>query len=96
MKCVKSLDRTVEYSKPELYTPPPDFDIDSYEIKPEDKVSYRTQFCDSETVRSHKRQCSFVDSEGNCTDICSVLKKIDTTSTTKKVKKLKVSLEFDE
>ncbi len=96
VKCVKSLDRTVEYSRPDTYVPPAEFDIDSYEIKPEDKVTYRAKFCKSEAVKSHKRECAFVDSEGNCTDICLVLKKINAKSTTKKVKKLKVSLEFDE
>lgn len=96
VKSVKTSDRTVEYNKPEMYVPPPDFDIDSYEIRPEDKVTYRAKFCESEPVKSHKRDCPFVDSKGNCTDICSVLKKIDAKSTMKKVKKLKVSLEFDE
>ncbi len=96
VKSVKTADRVVEYSQADRYVPPPEFDIDSYEIKPEDKVMYRAKFDESECVKSHKRDCPFVDNEGNCTEICSVLKKIDATSTTKKVKKLKVSLEFDD
>ncbi len=84
--------RTVEYNKD--YVAPPEFDIDAYEIRPEDKVSYKLDQTECESVKSHKRKCTMVDDEGNCTGLCTVLKKLDEKSNDKKVKKFKLCVEF--
>ncbi len=84
--------KTVQYNSE--YVEQPEFDIDQYEIDEESKVSYKTDDRDSEACHSHKKNCPFVDSDGNCTGICGLLKKINEKRGQKRVKRLKVSLEF--
>ncbi len=79
------------------YVAPLDFDIDSYKISEDSKVTNKLDDSVSESTKSHKKNCPFVDKAGDCTGICGLLKKIDAKATEKKkVKKVKLSLEYDQ
>ena len=84
---VKNVSPTATVSKP-----PPEFDIDKYEIpdvKPAAKAVDNHLFVQNP---AHKRPCQFSDDE--CKEKCKVLRKIDKETARRKLKSLNIKLKF--
>ena len=84
---VKNVSPTATVSKP-----PPEFDIDKYEIpdvKPAAKAVDNHLFVQNP---AHKRPCQFLDDE--CKEKCKVLRRIDKEMAKRKLKSLNIKLKF--